>query len=116
MRGGSNGQGNFTFMQAIALRAGPCPSLVLALVLVLQQATAMKEDPLDSREVARQESPQREGGPLDMDVWGVIGTRNTNVPSRLPVPTRIGVTFMHPRATPCHRPFPSHPAHPSFHT
>lgn len=92
MRGGSNGQGNFTFMQAIALRAGPCPSLVLALVLVLQQATAMKEDPLDSREVARQGSPQREGGPLDMDVWGVIGTRNTNVPSRLPVPARIGVT------------------------
>lgn len=64
----------------------------MCLVLVLQQATAMKEDPLDSREVARQGSPQREGGPLDMDVWGVIGTRNTNVPSRLPVPARMGVT------------------------
>lgn len=60
MRGGSNGQGNFTFMQAI-------PSgLDHVLVWFFNSPLGgRKQDPLP-REVARQGSPQREGGPFDM--------------------------------------------------
>lgn len=104
MRGGSNGQGNFTFMHAIPSGLG---HVLVWSSLVLQQATGRwKEDPLP-REVARQGSPQREGGPFRHGVWGVIGARNTNVPSSVPRPARIGVTSCTLELPPCRRPFPS---------
>lgn len=103
MRGGSNGHGNFTFMQEVPSGLDHVPDWLFNSPLEEGWRTPNELGP---REVARPGSPQREGGPLDVGVWGVIGTRNTNVPSRLPVPARMGVSFMHFECAPMPPSFP----------